>query len=79
MGDAARCRVEKTTAAWFDERADCVKRPGAKRRGFLREKPLGAAAPKSSALPFTPTACGGVLWLFPIDGRLGGLMPSLVL
>ncbi|MBN1976066.1 MAG: hypothetical protein JW918_01590, partial [Anaerolineae bacterium] len=29
--------------------------------------PLGAAAPQSPALPFTPTASGGVLWLFPID------------
>ena len=44
-----------------------VKLPGAKRGGFLREKPLGAAAPKSPALPFTPTASGGVLWLFPIE------------
>lgn len=37
MGGAARCRVEKTKAAWLDERADCI------------------------------------------DGRLGSLMPSLVL
>ena len=44
--------------------AGYVKLPGAKRRGFLREEACasfaraGAAAPKSPALPFTPTASG---------------------
>ena len=46
-----------------------MKLPGAKRRGFLREKPLGAAAPQSPTLPFIPTASGGVFWLFPIKRK----------
>jgi hypothetical protein len=66
-----------------------VKLPGAKRLGFREDSPsgsflreeasasfarAGAAAPKSPALPFTPTAMRlptakrlDVLWLFPID------------
>jgi nitroreductase len=66
-----------------------VKLPGAKRLGFREDSPsgsflreeasasfarAGAAAPKSPALPFTPTAMRlptakrlDVLWLFPIE------------